>query len=1419
MILSVSIVKLCASILLISANSRCKLSYISIIQIFNLIKVFITGVFTQFLSCFIATPFFLTLFFLMFCSSNLFASPHVSRLSPDNGLSQGVVYSMKLDDKGQLWLATESDLDRYDGTSIEHLRSELRISNDIVWDFDFVTSSRLHVATADSGLLEVDLSSGALRYLQRETDPSFSRNSAITLIRQDKEQNRWYASALSIYRMSADNRLTEVFRFSGKDPQEHHIRDLLRIDDRLIIATSMGLFQYNLSTKTLQEIYYLPNTASADQLNSKTLLLHEQSLLIGTVSGLYRLPLHELNSQSTATVAENLLPNHNVWKIKLSQQADLLAGTNVGFLQIKLATGSVETLFQPGQTDYAYADDTILDFIELGDSCYWLASRGDGAYFLDLSAKGFNNIYNRTGENRLSHNFVFGLYSTEKELWIGTQNGLNLYQWQSGKIEQITATSGNSVVDQDSTIYGIYPDKTKRYLWLLTGVSLTKFDTVEKKIIETGLKADEKFFKQYFYSITQNKKSELLTFNTQGAFRIDADSNVEKLQSLSAFLKSPQDAQWFGVNPVNKDEILFFYQNAIWLYAEDLDSVSLVYKVPEHYKNQVMFGEGMQQLDQSLWFLISGLGLVELDAKSLADKSHFFSAESPELTTTILYGLQRDNQGYLWMSSHSGLWRFNPTKKLVRQFTHRNGLAYNEFNSGSSLFNIRQNKLVYGSLRGIAIFNPSEFVSRQQVQSQLFITKTTLESKITNPKFTPITSEQIDLAHDDFGLKIQVAAFDYKSDSDIIYHFDLNGPVDLPDYVKTLPQLALPNLQPGEYSLQITAFNTAAEQYSKPAVLNISVAYPPWRSPLAYVSYTAILLAFMSIWIRYRAKQRAQLLVQHNALKQLNNKLELSMSIASSDVWEADLLEDNLSHSNRMPMVFIEHGLNYSLVDYLNKIHPEDRAGFVQNWQALKTSESDEFNCTYRIKSKDGDWLWFKDVGKLAVVNADKSAKVYGLYTDITVQKLTEYELEQLSHYDQITGLPNRNLLQQYLIQVDGSFKFSAFVVIKLLQFSEVKSAFGDLAANSALLQVSSRLRSHISTPDLLIHAAESTFIVALCHSDIKKLATLSERLLAVTSDPLIVQEQNITIPCIAGTASQTKMQESPQQLLNQAELALRAAKEGAIHQHLYYQSGLLEQTRNKFILQQQLREAVRHRHLLNYYQPIINAKTDKLVGVELLSRWQLDGKFVSPDVFIPAAERIGIIDDIAFQSLSTACDDLQTLHSSGQFPYISINLTGTQLCSSSVLNKFKEIVKQKSISPADIRLEITESTLIHNQESAIHNMNELRSAGFQIFLDDFGTGYSSLKYIQDFPLSAIKIDRSFVANISNSTAIIDTIITLAESLDVICIAEGVETSTERDYLLSKGCCYMQGYFYSKPLEIRQLMAKYSQDKTIPDTA
>lgn len=1381
------------------------LRHLLVQTIFHLVAVFISGMFARVLNSFTSLQCWVLFFLLMFSSGHLMALPHVSRLSPDDGLSQGVVYSMKLDGKGQLWLSTESDLDRYDGTSIEHLRSELKLSNDIVWDFDFVTSNRLQVATADLGLLEVDLPSGAIRYLQQELDPSFSRDKAISLIRQDKEKNLWYASALSIYSMGEDHKLTEVFRFSGKDPLEHHIRDLLRLDNRLIIATSIGLYQYDLATKTLQEIHYLPNTASADQRNSKTLLLHDQHLLIGTVSGLYRLPLKVLDDHSAVSEAENLLPDHNVWKLKLSQQADLLAATNAGFLQIKLNSGTIETLFQPSQTADAYADDTILDFIELGQGCYWLASRGDGAYFLDLSAKGFENIYNRTGEIRLSNNVVFGLFGTEAGLWIGTENGLNLYDWRSGQIEQLLTHNDSAVVGTDSAIYGIYPDKTDRYLWLLTGIALLKFDTIEKQVVSTGSASDEVFFQQYFYSITQTATKELLAFNEEGAFRIDADSTVKKLEALSGFLKVPQDAQWFGVNPANSNELLFFYQGAIWRYVADQDRVSKVYQVPEHYKDLVMFGEGMQQVEQSLWFLISGLGLVELDVQSLDAKSHFFSAESPELTTTILYGLQRDEHGYLWMGSHSGLWRFNPSKKLIRQFTHRNGLAYNEFNSGSSYFVPQQNKLVFGSLRGITIFNPTQFVSNQQAQAQLYITKTTLESRATTPTALPVMAEDILLAHDDFGLKIQLATFDYKATSDTRYHFDLSGPVELPDYVKTVPQLALPNLQPGDYSLQVTAFNSAAEQFSKPALLKITVAYPPWRSPLAYTCYIAVLLSFTLVWIVYRTRQRARLLVQHNALKQLNNKLELSMSIASSDVWEANLIEDNLSHSNRMPLVFNEQRQNYSLVDYLNKLHPEDRAGFQQNWQALKAAESIEFNCTYRIQATDGNWLWFKDVGKVAAVYADKSITVYGLYTDITVQKLTEHELEQLSHYDQITGLPNRNLLQQYLMQADSGFEFKAFIVIKLLQFSEVKSAFGDLAANSVLLQISSRLRSLISTPDLLIHAAEPTFIVALCSADAKQLVALSERLLAVTSESVIVQEKHITIHCVAGTASQTKMLESAQQLLNQAELALRVAKEGVGHQHLSYQSGLLEQTRDKLILQQQLREAVKQRHLLNYYQPIINAKTGQLVGVELLSRWKLDGKFVSPDVFIPIAERIGVIDDIAYQSLATACDDLQILHASGQFPYVSINLTGTQLCSSCVLETFKQIVGKKAISPADIRLEITESTLIHNQECAILNMNELRSAGFQIFLDDFGTGYSSLKYIQDFPLNAIKIDRSFVSNISNSTAIIDTIITLAESLGVICIAEGVETPTERDYLLSKGCSYMQGYFYSKPLSIKEL--------------
>lgn len=1336
------------------------------------------------------------------------AAPNVSRLSPDNGLSQGVVYTMKLDSKGQLWLATESDLDRFDGTSVEHIRAALNLSSDIVWDFDFVTDTTLHIATADAGLIEIDLLTGSPRYLQRDGDTTFSRAQAIYIIREDAQQERWYANELSVYQLNKDGNLSEVFTFTGKDPVVHHIRDILRFEDTLIIATSMGLYQFDISNKLLKPLQYLPENAVEDQFNSKALLLHDEHLLIGTVRGLYRLPIGALRQPFAEVLAEVLLPKHNVWKIKPSQQYGILLATDAGLLQLDTEAITAKTLFQPGSTAFAYADDTILDFIELNDGRFWLGSRGDGAYFWDSQFTGFENVFNRTGENTLSHNVVFGLHSTATDLWIGTQNGLNRYHWQSGKIEQFLLNNDNAAVESASTIYGIYPHATDRYLWLLTAVSLLQFDTVLNQLVAPTAAQKPDVFQQYIYSVTQTADKGLLVINAKGAFQVKQDGNAIPLQALSSFLEKPENAQWFGANPAGMNEFLFFYQGAIWRYSLEQDSVSLVYQVPEQHKNKVLYGEGVQQVNQSLWFLISGLGLVELDSMNLTLKSTFFSADELALSTSTLYALQKDNQDYLWMSSHSGLWRFNPGQRLVRQFTNRNGLAYNEFNGTSGYFSVYNDKMVFGSMRGVSIFEPNQFIAAKSAQPSLYFTNVSLESTTLAPQLIPKQQQELKLAHDDYGLRVQVSAFDYKAQNDTRYRFDLSGAMDLPDYIKSIPQLSLPNLVPGKYTLTVSAFDPASEQYSKPALMQISVDYPPWRSPLAYALYVSIALSMAMLWSRSRMKQRTRLLEQHNALRQVKNKLELALAVASSDVWEADLNQNCLIHSSRMLLVFPTLQDTYSVEDYLAKLHPDDRASYYQNWQALKDDESTEFNCIYRIKTNDGQWRWFKDVGKLSVLQSGQLQQIYGLYTDITSHKLTEQELERLSHYDQVTGLPNRNLLQQYLTKAENGLQFRAFIVIKLLQFNELKSAFGDLVTNSALLQISARMRSIISTPDLLIHAAESTFIVALQNKAAADVSRVSEHLLSLINTPVSINEQDITLSGIAGTACATDEQHCGQQLLNQAELALRVARDSGGHQHYSYQTGLLEQTKQKFILQQQLRDAISQNKLLNYYQPIINAKSGVLAGVELLLRWNNHGQFVPPDKFIPIAEQCGLIDQLTCLSLATACEDIRLLQRQGITLYLSINLTATQLCSHSILAQFKNIILKKGLPPSLIRLEITESTLIQNKDNAIHNMNELRDAGFKIFLDDFGTGYSSLKYIQDFPLDAIKIDHSFVSNITKTknTAIIDTIITLADSLGVVCIAEGVETTSERDYLLSKNCHYMQGYLYSKPVPIQQLL-------------
>ena len=275
-------------------------------------------------------------------------------------------------------------------------------------------------------------------------------------------------------------------------------------------------------------------------------------------------------------------------------------------------------------------------------------------------------------------------------------------------------------------------------------------------------------------------------------------------------------------------------------------------------------------------------------------------------------------------------------------------------------------------------------------------------------------------------------------------------------------------------------------------------------------------------------------------------------------------------------------------------------------------------------------------------------------------------------------------------------------------------------------------------------------------------------------------------------------------------------AKNSGRNCYRFYTEQLNKDAKNRLLLENELVSAVKQNILTNFYQPIINTQSQKVVGVELLLRWFREDEMVSPGVFIPLAEQIGQIVNITELALAKATAELGTWLASDSNRYLSINLSALHISEPKLVERFLSILNKANVGAEQIRLEITEGILIEDTVNALEQLEKLKQAGFKLYLDDFGTGYSSLTYINQFPIDVIKIDQSFIRQMNASKtnqAIVQTIASLATNLGTYCIAEGVEELTQVSVLKRLGCYNLQGFYFAKPVPIHTLLSDEFQSE------
>ena len=553
-------------------------------------------------------------------------------------------------------------------------------------------------------------------------------------------------------------------------------------------------------------------------------------------------------------------------------------------------------------------------------------------------------------------------------------------------------------------------------------------------------------------------------------------------------------------------------------------------------------------------------------------------------------------------------------------------------------------------------------------------------------------------------------------------------------------------------------------------------------------------------------------------LRESEERYALAARGANDGLWDWNLRNDEVYYSERWKEIigFEDGAIGARPDEWFERVHPEDLPGLRATLNEHLEGRTEFFESEYRIRHANGGYRWVLSRG-VAVRDAyGKATRLAGSQTDTTKRKRVEKQLLYDALHDPLTGLPNRTYFMAQLESARKAVRGAEGPSFGLLfldvdRFKVVNDSLGHFVGDQLLVSIAERLKACVRPGDTICRLGGDEFAVLIENlTDVRDATQVADRIQKNLERPLEAGAQDVYAAVSIGIALSSAGRESPEDLLRDADIAMYRAKALGRRRYELFDQHMHTHAVELLQIETDLRRAVERGEMQIVYQPIYSLAENRVTGCEALIRWRHPTRgLLSPHQFISVAEETGVINDIGAWLLEQTCKQNAEWRKAGvPASRISVNVSPRQLLGQDLRQLVLDALQTYDLEPDSLQLELTESALMESSDASIRPLEELYRHGVQISLDDFGTGYSSLIYLRRFPIHNIKIDQSFVSRIpgdEGDSAIVSGLITLAHTLKLSVIAEGVETVEQVEFLREQGCDAIQGFVLSRPVSAAQI--------------